>query len=142
MISQPVAMGPSCHHTYPTPSILSEQDSTGGMSESSSQQKKVTRTTGPGHNDKSRCHKHTQLQGFSEEVPRKDFLCAPNTQVSDTKTGPQTSCGTADTALLQSSINENTMFCSTNTSLSLMQCGLALLEILNSSTHTEKIDKK
>lgn len=114
MRSQPVAMGPSYHHTYPTFSILSEQDSTAGMFESSSQHKKVTRTTRPGYNDKNSCHDHVQLQGFSEEVPRKDFLCALNTQGCDTKTGPQSSCGTADTTLLQSSINENVILLKKN----------------------------
>lgn len=38
-----------------------------------------------------------QLQGFSEEVLRKDFMHAPGTpQGGDTKTGPQTSRGTAE----------------------------------------------
>lgn len=106
MISQPVAMGPPCHHTHPTLSILSQQASTVGLCEPSSQHKKVMRTTEPGYNDKNSCHEHAQLQGSSEEVPRKDFPCALNTQGSDTETGPQTSCGTADTTLLQSSINE------------------------------------
>lgn len=141
MISQPVAMGPSCHHTYPTLSILSEQDSTAGTSKSCSQQTKVARTTELRYNDKNSCHEHAQLQGFAEEGQGRTWSVPPASRAVTPKQDHKVAVALL-TTLLQSTTNKNVMFCSTNIFLFLVQSGLALLEILNSSTHVEKIDKK
>ena len=100
------------------------------------------KTIGPVYNEKNSHRECCSAAGLLRGGAKEGLHVRPwNTQDGDTKTGPQTSCGTADTQLWQSSTNENIVLCSgrlsiTNTFLSLAQGELALLEILNSSTVT------